>query len=152
MIKQIISGGQSGVDRAALDAAIEAGLSHGGWCPRGRRTEDGILDPRYQMRETDSPDYAHRTKLNVLDSDGTLILNRGALEGGTALTLKLAKDHGKTTYLANPEETDKLESIRDWLMQHDIEVLNIAGPRESRRPGIYRQSRLMLDQLFSGLC
>ncbi len=149
-LTRIISGGQTGVDRAALDAAMEAGLAHGGWCPRGRRAEDGVLDLRYQLRETDTPDYARRTELNVVDSDGTLILNTGVLEGGSARTLKLAKIHDKPSHVANPEEADNLEPIRDWLARHGIETLNVAGPRESRRPGIYRQSRLLLDRLLSG--
>jgi predicted Rossmann-fold nucleotide-binding protein len=150
-IIKIISGGQTGVDRAALDAAIEAGLAHGGWCPRGRRAEDGALDPRYRLRETGSPKYAHRTGLNVRDSDGTLILSEGIPEGGTALTLQLAKRHGKPVLVVDPKAADALDTIRRWLTRHHIEVLNVAGPRESRRPGVYLRGRSMLERLFAGV-
>ena len=92
---KIISGGQTGVDRGALDAAMELGIPHGGWCPRGRTAEDGRIPDRYQLRETDSPDYSFRTEQNVLDSDATLILYRGRIAGGTELTLRLARQHGR---------------------------------------------------------
>ena len=89
-IKKVISGGQSGVDRAALDVAIELGIPHGGWCPAGRRSEDGTIAPIYQLQETNSRNYAKRTEKNVLDSCGTLILYRHAISGGTALTQRLS--------------------------------------------------------------
>ena len=92
---KIISGGQTGVDRGALDAAISLGIPHGGWCPRGRLAEDGRIPDRYQLRETDSPDYPSRTEQNVLDSDATLILYRGRIAGGTEFTLRLAQQHGR---------------------------------------------------------
>ena len=91
MIKKIISGGQTGVDRAGLDAAIQHNISHGGWCPRGRRAEDGTIDTRYQLVETASHDYSQRTEFNVRDTDGTLILNMGTLDGGTAFTARVAE-------------------------------------------------------------
>ncbi|HEY7840487.1 MAG TPA: putative molybdenum carrier protein, partial [Gammaproteobacteria bacterium] len=95
LLQRIVAGGQTGVDRAALDAAIRHGIAHGGWCPRGRLAEDGTVPDRYALRETNSWDYAERTERNVLDSNGTLILNSGPLEGGTLLTREFAEEHGR---------------------------------------------------------
>ncbi|HSR12366.1 MAG TPA: putative molybdenum carrier protein, partial [Thermodesulfobacteriota bacterium] len=91
MVKKIISGGQTGVDRAALDVALELGIPAGGWCPKGRRAEDGRIPDYYPLQEASSPEYPVRTQLNVEDSDGTLILYRNSPAGGTALTIRLAK-------------------------------------------------------------
>ena len=93
----IISGGQTGVDRAALDAALGGGIPIEGWCPRGRIAEDGVLPERYSLKETPSAKYPERTEWNVRDSEGTLLLPYGRLLGGTGLTAKLAKKHGKPT-------------------------------------------------------
>src|SRR5437660_8666127 len=95
MFTKLISGGQTGVDRAALDVALELGLPCGGWCPRGRKAEDGVIPDRYPLAETPSPSYRQRTRWNVRDSDGTLILVRGRPTGGTALTLASARRLGK---------------------------------------------------------
>src|SRR5947209_13063019 len=95
MVAKIVSGGQTGVDRAALDVALELGLPCGGWCPRGRRAEDGPLPARYPLTETSWEGYPQRTRWNVRDSDGTLILTRGQPDRGTALTIKLAQRLGK---------------------------------------------------------
>src|SRR3989304_5681242 len=94
-VRQIVTGGQTGVDRGALDAAIARGIPHGGWCPQGRLAEDGRIPDLYQIQENDSPDYTIRTERNVLDSDATLILCRGPLSGGTLLTFHFAKQHQK---------------------------------------------------------
>ena len=93
MIRRIISGGQTGADRAALDVAIKLDMPHGGWIPKGRKTEDGILPRKYHMQEMPTASYPKRTERNILDSDGTLILSRGKLTGGSALTRRLAKKH-----------------------------------------------------------
>src|SRR3990170_1498194 len=95
LVSRIVSGGQTGADRAALDWAIRNGVPHGGWCPRGRTAEDGVLPAKYELREAESLDYRWRTRQNVTDSDATLILNMGALDGGTLETAKLAKRFGK---------------------------------------------------------
>src|SRR5438309_6802555 len=92
---KIISGGQSGVDRAALDVALELGISCGGWCPKGRRAEDGVIPEQYPVRENASTSYPPRTEMNVRDSDGTLILTNGRPDRGTALTVNLAKRYEK---------------------------------------------------------
>lgn len=144
----VISGGQTGVDRAALDVAREMGVPHGGWCPKGRLAEDGRISDEYQLWETDSPDYAVRTEWNVRDSHGTLVLTRGDLTGGTRLTVILALRYGRPVLVVD------LAAVRDpaliaerilcWVRLHGIRVLNVAGPRESSCPGIYHQARNLL--------
>jgi hypothetical protein len=149
---RIVSGGQSGVDRAALDVARALGLAAGGWCPRGRRAEDGAIAPRYRLRETPSAGYAQRTAWNVRDSDGTLVLIRGALEGGTLLTVRLARERYRKPVLVVPLERGvEPARFRAWLARHRIRTLNVAGPRESRRPGIYREARAALLRLLGSL-
>lgn len=151
-IKRIVSGGQSGVDRAALDCAIQHNISHGGWCPKGRISEDGIIDLRYQLKEIMHGSYRQRTRQNVLDSDGTLILNLGVLDGGTLATLKFVEQFKKPSLVVQLEnETSyiNLANVLDWIKQHHIEILNVAGPRESKRVGIYFIAMSFLDRLFS---
>ncbi|MEM8679348.1 MAG: putative molybdenum carrier protein, partial [Planctomycetota bacterium] len=92
-LDKVVSGGQTGVDRGALDAAIYLGLPHGGWCPRGRLAEDGVIPARYELQETTAPQYAVRTEKNVIDSDATLILHSGPLSGGTKYTRAMAEKH-----------------------------------------------------------
>ncbi|MBI4055220.1 MAG: putative molybdenum carrier protein [Elusimicrobia bacterium] len=150
---KIISGGQTGVDRAALDAALAWGVPCGGMVPRGRLAEDGPLDVRYPVEECDSEDYAVRTELNVLRSDATLILYRGRKDfsGGTLLTFDFCKKRQK------PVQTVDLETLsfeaavrvcRDFIRERAPRVLNVAGPRDSKSQGIYECSyRLLLEVL-----
>jgi hypothetical protein len=145
---KIVSGGQTGVDRAALDVAGELGLPTGGWCPRGRRAEDGPIDPRYQLQETPSADYAQRTAWNVRDSDGTLILVRGEPMGGTALTIELADKDGKPRLVVDLSGSVDVAAICSWIREHDIRTLNVAGPRESQSPGIHAEAARLLRQLL----
>lgn len=145
----IVSGGQTGVDRAALDIAIELGIPHGGWCPQGRRAEDGKIAARYTLRETANTDYVTRTKLNVRDTDGTLILNSGKLEGGTAATAQFAQELNRPCLIVDLHAAPRPEVVMEWLKNHKIKKLNIAGPRESKRPGVYRLARSLLRLLFS---
>jgi len=145
---RIVSGGQTGVDRAALDAAMAFGLACGGWVPRGRRSEDGAVPPRYPMRETRGYAYAERTRRNVRDSDGTLILGRGQPTGGTALTAAFARQLAKPVLLVDLESAPDLAVISDWLGRHSIRVLNVAGPRETTCPGIHGQAKAFLSALL----
>lgn len=145
---RIISGGQTGVDRAALDVAMARGLACGGWVPRGRRAEDGRLPLRYPMRESRRNSYGERTRLNVRDADGTLILTRGQPIGGTALTAALARRLGKPYLLVDLEDAPDPAAINQWIDERGIRVLNIAGPRESTCPGIYGQAAALLDRLL----
>lgn len=136
-IAKLVSGGQTGVDRAALDLALASGIPCGGWCPQGRRAADGPLPARYPLRETGSADYAERTRLNVRDSDATLILCDGPLIGGTAFTAQAAEELGRPVLIVDPARFDNLDAVRHWLVANRAACLNLAGPREHERPGIY---------------
>jgi hypothetical protein len=150
LLQRIVSGGQTGVDRAALDAAIERGIPHGGWCPKGRLAEDGVIPLRYRLIETESSEYLLRTQRNVADSDATLILNLGPLEGGSAATLMHAVQIGRPHLLLQLDETTSeflAPRTMDWLKANKILVLNVAGPRESERPGAYAAALRFLRAL-----
>jgi Circularly permutated YpsA SLOG family len=145
---KVVSGGQTGVDRAALDAARALGLPCGGWCPRDRRAEDGLIAAIYPLVETPSTDYAQRTRWNVRDSDGTLVLTRGRVEGGTAFTVAVARRRRRPLLVVDlATEPDPMEADR-WVCEAGIGVLNVAGPRESQRPGIGAEARAFLERLF----
>lgn len=151
MLTRVVSGGQTGVDRAALDAAREQGLPVGGWCPKGRRAEDGALDPRYPLAETPSADYAERTAWNVRDADATLVLVRGQPGGGTAFTIEEAARQGKPHLVVDLAGPADAVAVVEWMRRQGVRVLNVAGPRESQRPGIYREARRFLAVVFADL-
>jgi Circularly permutated YpsA SLOG family len=136
---KIVSGGQTGVDRAALDFAIQNSFAHGGWCPRGRLAEDGIIQPIYQLRETASPEYEERTERNVLDSDATLVVAREReLSSGTAFTKICAEQYRRPLLVICEQDgmTQGVAVLSKFLEQNRIHTLNVAGPRESQAPGI----------------
>lgn len=135
-LQRIVSGGQTGVDRAALEVALELGIEHGGWCPRGRLAEDGPIPLQFNLVETASPLYHVRTERNVIDSDGTLIVHCGKLTGGTLLTRRLASAHRRPHWEFDLDGRLMPATILSWLTNERIAVLNVAGPRESTRPGI----------------
>jgi hypothetical protein len=149
VIEKVVSGGQSGVDRAALDAALALGVSCGGWCPRGRKAEDGTIDSRYPLAETPSDDYAQRTEWNVRDADGTLVLTRGRLRGGTALTVALARRMGRPLLVLDLDGRPDPGAVGTWAREEGVRVLNVAGPRESQRPGIHAAARRFLDEALA---
>ena len=151
VLERIISGGQTGVDRAALDAALDAGMPCGGWCPKGRKAEDGLIDPRYPLEEAPSAEYALRTQWNMRDSDGTLILTVGEPTGGTALTVLLSDRMGKPFMVADLQQPGPIPPVAEWITANRISVLNIAGPRESTLPGIYSQAAEFVRQLLEHL-
>ena len=139
-LQKIVSGGQTGVDRAALDWALASGVPCGGWCPLGRWAEDGPIDVRYPLRETHGTDPAQRTEWNIRDSDGTLIVTLARrMSGGTLLTAGLARRLARPLlHLAKADSpaAEQAESLRQFIGQHEIRVLNVAGPRESGEPGV----------------
>lgn len=149
MLVKIISGGQTGVDRAGLDAAMEAGIPVGGVCPKGRKAEDGAIPEQYPLTELKTVSYTIRSERNAKDSDATLILNLGGLSGATAKSREFAHQHMRPYLVLQLEKKPDPAVVQQWIEQHQIRVLNIAGPRESKRPGIYNLSRSFLRAVFS---
>jgi len=146
--QHIVSGGQTGADRGALDFAIRCGYTHGGWVPKGRQAEDGKIPLKYQLTELVDGGYRQRTRRNVEDSDGTLIVNTRVLDGGTLATLEFARQLGKPHCVVQVDAgftEDVTTSVLAWLRENPIKTLNVAGPRESRRPGIYHQTVALLE-------
>lgn len=150
-LRKIISGGQTGVDQAALAIAIALNIPHGGWCPRGRRCETGAIPNQYHLKEMTSSDYAARTRQNVCDSDGTLILFRKCLTGGTHLTQQFAFELDRPLFLVDLQGPVPCDQLRAWIYQHGIGVLNIAGPRQSSAPGIFDQAKEVLEKLLANI-
>ncbi|HOC69738.1 MAG TPA: putative molybdenum carrier protein [Candidatus Hydrogenedentes bacterium] len=151
-IIKILSGGQTGADRGGLEAALRCGVLHGGWCPKGRKAEDGRIPACYTLRETDTENYPQRTERNVVDSDATLVFTRGVPAGGSLLTLELARRYGKPWYavdLARESWEEHITGIVAWLQGKATDgegtscgrppeacALNVAGSRERENPGI----------------
>jgi hypothetical protein len=150
LVEKIVSGGQTGVDRAALDFAIERGIPHGGWCPHGRLAEDGVIEPDYELKETPEVAYPQRTAWNVRDSDGTVIFTIAPeLTGGSALTRDLAVEHGKPClHLSKKREgVVAAAKLRQFIQRHKIKTLNVAGPRLSTDPAARAFASQVLDAL-----
>ncbi len=147
-IGKIVSGGQTGVDRAALDVALERNIPCGGWCPKGRLAEDGPISDRYPLQCTESSKYSRRTRLNVQESDGTLILTIGRLTGGTALTKSYAVRELKPHLVIDLASENGLPETLSWLKTARIETLNVAGPRASSKPEIYEKACTFLRELL----
>ena len=148
MIEKIVSGGQTGADRAGLDAAIACGIPHGGWCPKGRKAEDGPIPERYQLTETAGASYLARTERNVKQSDGTVIFTIGALSGGSLRTVDFAKRHRKPYVhldLAALDDAQATAALAGFVDQHDVRTLNVAGSRGSSNPDL-------ADRVFAVVC
>ena len=145
---KLVTGGQTGVDRAVLDAAMALSWPIGGWCPLGRRAEDGPIQAQYPLSETPSEAYAQRTAWNVRDSDATLILSSQPLTGGTAFTLACAGTQGKPVLVIDPQPAN-IHAVSDWILQVRPRVLNIAGPRASEQPNVYDQTHAFMLAMLS---
>ncbi len=145
---RIVSGGQTGADRAALDVALELGLEVGGWVPRGRWAEDGPIPAHYaNLRETESPNPAVRTRLNVRDSDATVVFSHGPLSGGSKLTVESADRAGRPVFhldLSTMSRSEAAETLCQWLRSCTPWTLNVAGPRASGDPRIAEATRQVL--------
>ena len=148
MFQKIVSGGQTGADRAALDFALSNGIDHGGWCPKGRRAEDGSLDDIYRLDETPRKDYRQRTEWNVRDSDATLIVYNHELSGGSAYTAEMAQKYDRPCLLLENGGAGMERPVRDWLDEHKVKVLNVAGPRSSTEAEIYTMTRDLLEAVY----
>jgi hypothetical protein len=149
-IRKIISGGQTGVDRAALDWAIERGIEHGGWCPQGRLAEDGPIPGRYNLTETDETESWARVQRNVRESDGTVIITFDPkLTGGSQETADYAKKtRRKGLHISGALRYDVGDVLRGFVWMFGLEVVNVAGSRESEEPGIYGFTRDALTRAF----
>ncbi|GAB6267685.1 MAG: putative molybdenum carrier protein [Smithella sp.] len=151
-IEKIISGGQTGADRAALDFAIDHDMPYGGSVPKGRRTEDGRLPVKYHLQEMPTGDYSQRTLQNVLDADGTVIVSHGFLTGGSALTREFAIQHKKHWIHIDLKELplqEAAESLSSWLKENEIKVLNVAGPKAGKDPKIYEATLRLLEKTLN---
>lgn len=150
-IEKIVSGGQTGADRAALDWAIEHGIPHGGWCPKGRWAEDGPIAGRYQLQETPTENYVQRTEWNARDSDGTVVFSIGeVLTGGSRKTVELARKHERPVlHISKSSGVPAAEAaLRRFIGEHDIKVLNVAGPRASKEPEVGAFVKAVLDRTW----
>lgn len=151
MITKIISGGQTGADRAALDVAIKLDIHHGGWIPKGRKTEDGTLPRRYRLREMQTDSYPKRTEQNVVDSDGTLIITHGPLTRGSNLTKKMAVKHDRPWIhvdLDNLSVDAAIQILKAWINGNEINTLNVAGSRASKDPTIYQATMTLFKAVL----
>jgi hypothetical protein len=158
-INAIVSGGQTGVDRAALDIAAEFKIPHGGWCPYERRAEDGIIPLKYNLKEAPKPTleesldpnaiYKKRTELNARDSDGTLIIVKDVPMGGTLYTIEMAEKYKRPYLVFNLIDNPEITDVTNWIIKNDIHKLNIAGPRASQASDIYDSAYNILQQLLN---
>ncbi len=152
-LQRIVSGGQTGVDRGALDAALEHGYPCGGWCPAGRRAEDGRIPRRYPLRELDRGGYPARTIRNLLEADGTLIVFHRTLDGGTDLTRAECDRRGRPWLGIDASGTSPAEAVARaaaFIDEHEIRTLNVAGPRASKWAGAHAYALNVISQLLSG--
>jgi hypothetical protein len=149
-ITKLVSGAQTGADRAALDVAIRHGFPHGGWCPKGRKAEDGPIGGQYQLRETPSASYLQRTEWNVRDTDGTVVFTLSKdVTGGSLRTMDFASKHKKPcAHISRAGTYQPAEALLRFVEEHGIKVLNVAGSRESKEPGLHLWVMQVIDDAF----
>ena len=150
MITKIVSGAQTGADRAGLDVAIRHGFPHGGWCPKGRKAEDGAIGGQYQLVETPSANYLQRTEWNARDSDGTVVLTLAReVTGGSLRTIEFAKKHKRPwIHISRSGDFSPSVTLQGLVKDHDIGILNVAGSRESKEPGIWKWAYKVIEDAF----
>lgn len=150
MITKIVSGAQTGADRAGLDVAIRHCFPHGGWCPKGRKAEDGRIGGQYQLVETPSWSYLQRTEWNARDSDGTVVFTLAReVTGGSLRTINFAKKHRRPwIHISCARDYNPSVTLQGFVNDHDIGVLNVAGPRESKEPGIWKWTYNVIEEAF----
>jgi hypothetical protein len=147
---RVVSGGQTGVDRGALDAALEGGVPCGGWCPAGRLAEDGVIPARYPVTELRDGGYDARTRKNVEDSDGTLIVAFGRATGGTARTIELCETLARPHLIVDAASVALEEAVRRavrFVREEGVGQLNVAGPRASGEPRAYEYAYALVYEL-----
>lgn len=149
MIEKIISGGQTGVDRAALDVAEEMGIPSGGWCPAGRDADDGPIPDKYPMQETTAYDHTVRTGFNVRDSDGNLMFYRGSLHGGTAYAVEMATRMNRPVKAIDVDAPPSPGEVASWIDENHLRVIHIGGQREATSPGIYQQAYKLIRSIIA---
>ncbi|QGY43436.1 molybdenum cofactor carrier [Maribellus comscasis] len=149
--QKTISGGQTGVDRGALDACLINNFAYGGWCPKGRMAEDGRIDIKYKLNETEESNYSSRTYKNARDSNATLIITNSALKGGTLLTQQIATQMKKPVLILFPEKPDSKDSLLKmitFIQNNNVSTLNIPGPRKSEWIQGYQYSFQLVSDLI----
>ena len=147
-LERLVSGGQTGADRAALDTALGRGIACGGYCPKGRKAEDGPIAARYPLTETAAPSYIARTRRNVAESDATLVLAFGRLDRGSRAAIEIARARGRPWLALDLRREGDPGAVAAWLAAHGVRTLNVAGPRESRAPGTYAAAARFLGRLL----
>lgn len=149
-LARLVSGAQTGADRAALDVAIRHGFPHGGWCPKGRKAEDGPIGGQYQLQETPSASYLQRTEWNVRDTDGTVVFTLAKnVTGGSLRTIEFARKHKKPcAHISKAGNYQTAEALIRFVEEHGISVLNVAGSRESKEPGLHRWVMSVIEEAF----
>jgi hypothetical protein len=151
-VPKIVSGGQTGADRAALDWALAHNLSSGGWCPKGRKAEDGPIDQKYPLKETPSASYIQTTEWNVRDSDATILFSiEPTLTGGSLKTMEFARKRKKPRLHLHPGIADPEGKLRAFLQENSVKILNVAGPRASKEPEVVQFVTLVLDKAFGNM-
>ena len=151
MITKLVSGGQTGADRAALDVALKHGFPHGGWCPKGRKAEDGPIGGQYKLVETPRADYLQRTEWNVRDTDGTVVFTMSKeVTGGSLKTIAFAQKHKKPCIHISPSLSYENPALilQRFAQEHHIRVLNVAGSRESKEPGVWKWTYTVIEDAF----
>jgi hypothetical protein len=146
---KIVSGGQTGADRAALDWALAHGVERGGWCPKGRKAKDGPIDPKYPLKETPSAAHIQRTEWNVRDSDATVLSSIGpTLTGGSLKTVEFALVHKKPHLHLCAEDNAVADKLKAFIEEHRLKILNVAGPRASKEPRVGEFVMRTLQEAF----